>query len=151
MGKFCITCKVVSACSIRRQPWGHLTNLSEFNRNREKSSFSQPLWLVWVGLKQIIFSACNTVFLYFIHAWSGKIRRQKIIPHDSQVTSGNNLENTCNIPTRKRRCDEEYLSSVNSHEVGTTHPYGNAELAALCIYILHWERKRSRKIICSIT
>lgn len=120
------------------QLWGHLANLSEFNRNREKSSFSQTLWLVWVVLKKIIFSTCNTVFLYFIRAWSGKIMihwRWKIIPHNNQVTSGNNLENTCNIPTRKRRWNDEYWLSVNSHEGGIIYPYDNAKLAALCIYI----------------
>lgn len=57
------------------------------------------------------------------------------MPHNNQVTSGNNLENTCNIPTRKRRWNDKYWLSVNSYEGGITYPYGNAKLAALCIYI----------------
>lgn len=57
----------------KRQLWGHLANLSEFNRNGKKDRFSQPLWLIWIVLKEIIISTCDTVFLYFIYAWNSKI------------------------------------------------------------------------------
>lgn len=71
--------------------------------------------------------------------------KQKIMPHNSQVTSGNNLENMCNISRRKRRCKKEYSQSVNSHEGLITHPYGNTELATLYIYIFTLGEEKVRK------